>query len=582
MFILKGKKARTLSTAIALLTLSSATIAGTVQYKPGDQNLYAPEFGSALARDGNYTAIGAMQETAAIPGEAIFGNGFLGSQGVVRLFNGSTTTPERIYQFTGNNHLYKKLGAKIAMSSKWLVLLAMDHDFRVNNIPSVIYIIGKTNNQWTQCPTVNSVVDCTSLVSDLGVSPSQPIIRIPLTERHEIKDISIAVSDDYLVIGDNKNSKFTIYKYNATTNSWVVEHTETSLPERRLGTAVAIEGDKVAVSSPFFREGDTTPGIEKGTVRVYKRNTNGTWYVSGNNYGYYTEGNFGRTLDMHSGNLVVSSGQLTSQPQLTFFRVDSSGSLSAPYTIPTTIDYRNHLSVYGDTAVNASGTSAKSAIIYKRNPVNDTWSEVNSLDGELYKSQNTSGYAFNAVDPVKLVGDDLILGWRGVNGNQGAVIHEKVSLIDNCKSPLNLVSNCAFDNASGTGWQFLNHQGASASVNYSGSQLNAVIYYGSNVHWHIQARTAVSLATSGTYQLRFRAKADTYRSITVNLGHNGNQDSNWASYGQTTFTPGPEWSEFTFEFNGIPADTNAFLDFNLGNAGTTGVSIDGVKLSKKN
>ncbi len=582
MSIFESKKSKPIILALVTLAMSSASFAGTVMTKPGDQSLYAPEFGSALARDGNYIAIGAMQETVAIPGEPIFGNGFLGSQGVVRLFNGSSSTPERIYQFAGNNHIYKKFGAKISMSSKWMAITSLNHDY-VTYKPTAVYIVGKTNNQWTQCPTVNSVVDCDTLVSENGSTPVKPIVRITLPERFEARELGIAISDDYLVIGDSRNSKLAIYKYDATQSRWIEEYSETSLAERHLGTAVAIEGDKVAVSSPFFKEGDLTVGAEKGTVKIYKRNTNGVWYISGSSYGHFTEGNYGRSLDMHSGNLVISSGQFESPTHLTFIRVDDSGTLGAPYTIPTTIGVRNYLSVYGDTAVSATATAAKSVVIYKRNPANETWSEVNSLDGALYKHLNTpSNFDYNAVDPVDLVGDDLVLGWRGFNANQGAVIHEKISLIDSCKTPSNLVSNCAFDNSNGSGWQFLNHMGAAAAVNYSGSQLNAVIYYGSNVHWHIQARTAVNLATSGTYKLTFLAKADTYRSITVNLGHNGNQDNNWVSYGQTTFSPGPQWTEFTFEFNGIPADTNAFLDFNLGNAGTTGVSIDGVKLSKLN
>lgn len=578
-------KGKSIFTAIALntalLALSSVATAGTVILKPGAQNTFAPEFGSALARSGSYTAVGAAQETIAIPGEAIFGGGTIAAQGAVRLFNGTNAVAERTYQFPGNNHFFKRTGAKVAISDKWLAFAAMDHDPRFA-YPTAIYIVGKTNNQWLECPTVNTVIDCSSLVGDNGVLPAQPIVRIPFSQRLEIKDISVAISDDYLVIGDNKNSKVTIYRHDASLNRWVEEMAVTDLIERRVGSSVAIDGDKVAVSAPYFKDStDTVPGLENGSVRIYKRNTNGTWYVSGSAYGYFTDGNFGRVLDMHSGNLVVSSGRYNSQQHLTFFRVDSSGSLSSPYyiTSPTPND---RVAVHGDTAIITTQTVAKSIAIYKRNTANNTWNEVSALDGDLYKNTNSTGLGFPGIDDIDIVGDDLSLGWRAYNNLVGGFIHEKASLIDTCKSPLNLVANCAFDNTSGTGWQFLNHMGASAAVNYTGSQLNAVIYYGSSVHWHIQARTAVNLATSGTYKLRFRAKADNYRSLTVNLGHNGNQDNNWVSYGQTTFTPGPEWNEFTFEFNGVPADANAFLDFNLGNAGTTGVSIDGVKLTKQN
>src|SRR5690606_24116510 len=161
--------------------------------------------------------------------------------------------------------------------------------------------------------------------------------------------------------------------------------------------------------------------------------------------------------------------------------------------------------------------------------------------------------------------------------NIGAFIHEKVSLMDKCKSTRNLVTNCSFDSGN-AGWQFLNHMGAAAWGNFSNGELNATIYWGSNVHWHIQARTAVNLSAGGTYRLRFRAKADSLRSITVNIGHNGNVDNIWTSYGQTSFSLGSTWNEYIYEFYGVPSDADAFLDFNLGNQGTIPVTLDSISL----
>ena len=121
--------------------------------------------------------------------------------------------------------------------------------------------------------------------------------------------------------------------------------------------------------------------------------------------------------------------------------------------------------------------------------------------------------------------------------------------------------------------------GASSWGNFNGGQLTVTTYNPGSVHWHIQARTAVNLSEGGTYQLRFRAKADNFRDVVVNIGHNGNQDNNWQSYGQTLFRPGPEWTQYIYEFYGVPSDANAFLDFNFGNAGTTGITLDGVSLA---
>src|SRR5688572_20520197 len=79
----------------AVLAFSTAVSAGTVVVKPGTY-VGNSEFGSAVARLGNYTLVGAFQETVAIPGEDILGGG-IGGQGVVYLFNGTNSNPERRY-----------------------------------------------------------------------------------------------------------------------------------------------------------------------------------------------------------------------------------------------------------------------------------------------------------------------------------------------------------------------------------------------------------------------------------------------------------------------------------------------------
>ncbi|HEY6528426.1 MAG TPA: carbohydrate binding domain-containing protein [Cellvibrionaceae bacterium] len=75
----------------------------------------------------------------------------------------------------------------------------------------------------------------------------------------------------------------------------------------------------------------------------------------------------------------------------------------------------------------------------------------------------------------------------------------------------------------------------------------------------------------------FRAKADSNRVFVVNIGHNGNQDNNWQSYGRENVSATTDWTEYSYEFQ-TPMDANAFLDFNVGNAGTSAVTIDSVSL----
>jgi hypothetical protein len=565
----------------SLLALCSDAFAGPVIPKPGTPGVQSSEFGSAVARFSNYTAVGAMQETVAIPNEPIIGGNPIGGQGVVYLFNGTSANPERRYQFAGNNHFFKRAGARVAISNKWLAFAATEGSSD-NGTPSRVYIVGKTNNQWTQCPSVNGLVDCTSSVKVNGTAGNQPILSIDFPGYVDLDQFALAISDDYLVMGNQKTSELLIYRYDAIQKKWLREFAVNDHDPYNLGRAVAIDGDMIAVSGPAQLSGAPS---DYGIVRIYKRNSSGTWNIASTVQGSFIgagDGGFGRTMDMHAGKLVVGSGLdynldfSEGQHSLTFYSVNSLGELTYVDNIQLNSPHKQ-LALHGDTAVVSTVNLDQILTVYKRNASTNTWSQTAAMNGRLYISPAT-GLPYPASDPMDLIGDDLVLGWRAHNKNNGAIIHEKISQIDVCKSTLNLVANCSFDN-SGSGWQFLNHQGASSWGNFSGGQLTVTTYNPGSVHWHIQARTAVNLNEGGTYQLQFRAKADNFRDVTVNIGHNGNQDNNWQSYGQTLFRPGPEWTQYIYEFYGVPSDANAFLDFNFGNAGTTGITIDGISLA---
>ena len=554
----------------AVLAFSTAAFAGTVVVKPGTY-VGNSEFGSTVARLGNYTLVGAFQETVAIPGEDILGGG-IGGQGVVYLFNGTNSNPERRYQFAGNDHFFQRAGAKVALSNKWLAFGASEASGNNTDKKSAIYVVGKVNSQWPQCPTVSGILTCDSLVKGNGSASNAPIIKIEFPGYVHSADISLAISDDYLVMADQATSQVFIYRYDVAQARWNQEFaTPADTAGNRLGTGVAIDGDRVAVSAPGF-------ALTNGIVYVYKRNASGVWNISGAADGNVFGHNFGHKLDMHSGNLVIASGDFNGDHGLTFFRVNANGGFFGQSSIE--VDQNIYqLAVNGDTVAYTSLDDNESLKILKRNTTTNEWRVTTALNRYLYLNPQNGNLTYSASDPIDLDGDDLVLGWRSYNNNGGAFIREKVSQIDPCKSTRNLVSNCSFDNNSGNGWQFLNHMGASAWASYSGGQLTVTTYNPGSVHWHIQARTAVNLSEGSTYQLRFRARADNFRDVVVNIGHNGNQDNNWQSYGQTLFRPGPEWTQYIYEFYGVPSDANAFLDFNFGNAGTTGITIDGVSLA---
>src|SRR5688500_5004163 len=96
-----GKKlirASILSTSI----VSALAAAGTVVEKPGAP-LDGANFGNSVAQFGSYTAVGAQQESVIIPGQPLTNpDAFTQGQGVVYLFNGTSTSAERIYQFPGD------------------------------------------------------------------------------------------------------------------------------------------------------------------------------------------------------------------------------------------------------------------------------------------------------------------------------------------------------------------------------------------------------------------------------------------------------------------------------------------------
>ncbi|HMU68334.1 MAG TPA: carbohydrate binding domain-containing protein, partial [Cellvibrionaceae bacterium] len=314
--------------------------------------------------------------------------------------------------------------------------------------------------------------------------------------------------------------------------------------------------------------------------------------------GLIAGGNYGYRVKMEGNNLVVAAGTEEAH-RLYFYRFDSNDRINgSPFVVPFSGRIRG-LSLSGETVAVAGGDNNYALSVFSRNTLNSApeWKRSTSLAGSFYSNRNFDGQPYQGIDEVEVVGDDLSLGWRAHNSTtqpnnfKGAVIFEKVSLLDSCREPTNLVANCSFDAvtnnslntaASGANWSLLSYLGASGSVDYTGRQMRVSINNPGSDMWHVQARTAVNLSQAVNYVLTFRAKADNNRGFVVNIGHNGNQDNNWQSYGRVNVSATTEWTEYSYEFSGVPMDANAFLDFNFGNAGTSAVTIDSVKLKALN
>lgn len=576
---------------------STSASAGVVNLKPTPHgNAAFPEFGTTLARAGTFSLVGALQEHVKIAGEPepTFPSTM---QGAVYLFRGTNSAPERVYQFPGVAQHALNAGAQVAISNRFLAFATRSPFGTQSPYANSVFIARNTNGVWAECPTVNGQRNCNGAVRQNGERVSRALTRIPLTHAasDSFRDVVIAISDDYLAIGYHKHSLLEVYRYDATSDSWVRDLTLQEPSERFTGAAVAIEGDKIVVGSPWTDQRDVV-GRELGNVRVFRRNAStGTWNATGGAYGFFSSGGFGKGLAISGANLVVRSGGPTPlgggapAEHLAFYRVGSDGSLSAPQSFQVATPHV-FFSLSGDTFASTVGEQHEGLSVYKRDPASGRWRYETGLMRDFYQTVNSSGFGYGGNDPIALVGDDLVLGWRGFSNLLGGVIHEKVSLLDACRDPRNVVRNCSFDTVtntslsatqSGNGWQLLNHQGAAAWADYTGRQLRINVQNPGSDMWHVQARTTVNLAQSGTYTLTFRAKADNFRSFVVNLGRNGASDNRWTSYGRITATAGPEWVTYVFDLPNIPQDSGAFLDFNVGNAGTAAVTFDSVKLVRR-
>ncbi|WP_437997644.1 carbohydrate binding domain-containing protein [Sorangium sp. So ce185] len=594
-FVSRKIKVRSLAGVLAgcVGLVAAQASAGVVVGKPTPHgNTDYPEAGTTLARAGTYTLVGALQEHVKISGEAepTFPSTM---QGAVYLMNGTSATPERVYQFPGVAQFSLQAGSQLAISSRFLAFATRGPNPSTSPHANSVFIARKTNGSWAECPLVGGQRNCNGAVRENGQNISHALTRIPLSypALSSFKDIALALSDDYLVIGYKRHSVLEIYRYNSSNDTWVLEHFLNEPDERFTGAAVAIDGDLVAVGSPWSDGGEA--GAELGSVRIFRRNASDvTWNAVALASGYFSSGAFGRSLAMASGNLAVTSGatylvnDVMPQQHLSFYRVAADGTITASQSLAT--DHPHvHLALHGDTLASTVSGGDEGLSLYKRDATSGQWAYETGLIRDFYKSVNSSNSGYGGIDPIGLVGDDLSLGWRAFSGLLGGVVHEKVSLIDACRDPRNLVTNCSFDNVTNTslagsqsssGWQLLNWNGASAWADFTGRQMRINVQQPGSDMWHIQARTTVNLSQAGRYLLTFRAKADDVRTFVVNLGRNGNSDNNWASYGRVTAAAGPAWVVYAFELPNVPQDSAALLDINVGNAGTAAVTVDSVKL----
>ncbi len=612
---------RLLGLAIALIGSTTALAAPTVILKP-----FAPtnaaEFGRQVARAGEYTLASSTQATAML-GDGTCQNSSTMScfQGLVALYKGSSSSPERVYQFPGEYsfalptspdgwasypialdptaNFFLQAGSTLAISNDWL---AFSTGNRMSWSKSgKIFLVGKTNGVWDSCPSTNGVVDCNNASEPLQFL-MQPSNFKPLKE---VEGSAFALSDRHLAV--LRGDAIFMYTYSPSSRIWTqgpaikpLENSVTGATEVR--TNFVLDSHRLVVTA-------TNSDNTNHEVQVYAFNAlSSTW--SKTDARATNLADFGYLMAMRDGVLAMASraNRDSSHPGplmdgfLVFYGFDGTNKLvnKGIQTLPTS---GKLLALEKDKAVitHYAAGSEEIATTYSFNVSQNTWSpfgKVYSYDfprGEDIHANTYTGPA--GVHDIDLSNGQLTLGYSGHNAAGtplvGALFVQNfadTAVNRTCIVSLNKVSNCEFTNPY-QGWSVANYNGAYSTSNFDQQSLNVQVYNSGSQPWHIQARTWVNLAVAGNYTLRFRAKKSTVgastRVMQFSVGHNGAADNNWTSYASRSIQLSTEWQTYTYSLKNIPLDNNAVLDFNLGksdipsgNPSVDSISIDGVMLTK--
>jgi len=144
-----------------------------------------------------------------------------------------------------------------------------------------------------------------------------------------------------------------------------------------------------------------------------------------------------------------------------------------------------------------------------------------------------------------------------------------------CNVAGNLLQNCDFS-AGTSNWLLREGPGGDGSASVSNGEYNLKLNSAGTAGWHVQSIQTVGALSAGSYQVRFKARAATPRSMEVNVGEEGDD---WSSLCQETVMLNPQMSEYQIDCGFIADNEGANsvkLDFNVGGDGLETVVIDDV------
>lgn len=247
------------------------------------------QFGSTVAIDGDYAAIGA-------PGDDEGGISNQGSVYIFRFNNGSWTQHQKIS--INNLHANARFGSSVAMSNDLLVVGAPSEDVNGQGSHGAVYVFRLMNNQWSQHAKLlpNEVVsmnDPFNFGRSVAVSNNRILVGAPGKDNGSYTNQgaaylflhngsnwfqnnkfihgeatgsdffghSVAIDANRIVIGapdkrvnniSQAGAAYVFYSANGTTG-WNMEQKIVNLTqafEDHFGSTVAIEGDKILAAAP--------------------------------------------------------------------------------------------------------------------------------------------------------------------------------------------------------------------------------------------------------------------------------------------------------------------------------------------
>ncbi|MFP4014872.1 MAG: cellulase family glycosylhydrolase [Chitinispirillaceae bacterium] len=228
---------------------------------------------------------------------------------------------------------------------------------------------------------------------------------------------------------------------------------------------------------------------------------------------------------------------------------------------------------------------------YGKPTATDSFSVVRQKAGEgtLSLSPEAGLYQYNSQVSITATPDDgwVFLGWSGdLSGTENpatVTMDSDKKIVANftqqsSSSTSNLLTNGDFENGE-TPWNFL-ASGAQAQGSVTDGEYETEVSSPGSENWNVQFTQSVGLEQGKTYRLSFRARAQSPRSIEVNVGQDGGAFASYMGATQVELTTSMETYMQTFTMSS-PTDENARVEFNSGTESVTWY-LDDVTLEEVN